>query len=177
MKMAKQKPSFLSEKKNNSIKNKNKIIHVLVDEDTVEDFELMWTAQHQKSYERVIARTGEEKMHKRMAEFIKSMHQMHLKQSKIVSKYEKMEQDQEVDFIESIDVTIDVFDIINEGSMIFYDLIHAFGMAEYPGEWSHEDTVQIHTGANAYYSREEFIALITDLFISILGGELKVDTK
>lgn len=159
------KPEFLSKKGRKAINKKKKVFILDLGDGVNEEFIIDWTISHQETLQRQTKRTGDASLIRKIADIQKRYFEM----TKLVEK-EKGKKDEEVGEEEKLELFAQMLEMYEECSSILFTILLAYGVAEFPGDWSREDAESLHTLILSSYEQEELIKELLDLFMLIVAG-------
>lgn len=162
------KPSFLTKSGIEATNKKQVVFQINLEDGDTTEFIVNWTIKHSSFYQNEAKRLGKDSLMRKIADLGKFANQLNNKQKKV-----KKDTDGDVESLESdnkFDLMADYYDMVESSSLVFYEVLNAYGRIEFPGDWSQDDTVKLHSMISGSYKTEELFVEVQKLFGLILGN-------
>jgi hypothetical protein len=162
------KPSFLTKTAIEATNKKQVVFHIKLEDGETTEFILNWTVKHSSFYQNEAKRLGKDSLMRKITDLSKFA-------SKLNEKKSKAEKDtgNDVDNLDAenkFELVADYYDIMENSTLVFYEILNAYGRIEYAGDWTQDDSANLHTMITSSYKTEDLFAETQKLFGLILGN-------
>lgn len=167
------KPNFLKNKESIKASNKKrKVFIVQFEDETTDEFVVNWTMKHQKSYERHMRVTGDSSLIRRSSDLRMKANELYKKISKLdIDSKDKEKAMADLTIEQQIELGTESIELMSEYSTLFFDVLHVYCMTEFSGEWTMEESEDLHSLIMSSYSTQDMFQELHELFDIITGGE------